>query len=239
MKFQGKNFFLEYAEHSEEWTKATLTREEFEDFREKEEKLKKVTTENRDKDLEITRLENIINKIKTEVETFKNEQTLLKSELEKKISLLENQNKILTSQNENLLRINRERSNAERKLYPKKLHNGYIVLHQESYNKIFSFKVRGDMRGTFKNYSYNLLLYKYRLETPYLCNIELDSVKKLIIQDLKKYYHLEYLKELPRSAGFFEQIDFEKLLLNLKISTSERFYFIEFSSNVLIKEKES
>ena len=140
MKFQGKNFFLEYAEHSEEWTKATLTREEFEDFREKEEKLKKVTAENRDKDLEITRLENIINKIKTEVETFKNEQTLLKSELEKKISLLENQNKILTSQNENLLRINRERSNAERKLYPKKLHNGYIVLHQESYNKIFSFK---------------------------------------------------------------------------------------------------
>jgi hypothetical protein len=234
MKFQGKNFFLEYAEHSEEWTKATLTREEFEDFREKEEKLKKVTAENRDKDLEITRLENIINKIKMEVETFKNEQTLLKSELEKKISLLENQNKILTSQNENLLRINRERSNAERKLYPKKLHNGYIVLHQESYNKIFSFKIRGDMRGTFKNYSYNLLLYKYRLETPYLCNIELDSVKKLIIQDLKKYYHLEYLQELPRRPGFFEQINFEKFLLNLKILTSDRFYLVEFSSNIIL-----
>lgn len=234
MKFQGKNFFLEYAEHSEEWTKATLTKEEFEDFREKEEKLKKVTAENRDKDLEITRLENIINKIKTEVETFKNEQTLLKSELEKKISLLENQNKILTSQNENLLRINRERSNAERKLYPKKLHNGYIVLHQESYNKIFSFKIRGDMRGTFKNYSYNIPLYKYRLQTPYLSNLELILVEKLILEDLKKYYDLEYLEMIPKTTNFFKTLNQYRYLLNLKISTSDRFYLVEFSSNICI-----
>ena len=151
MKFQGKNFFLEYAEHSEEWTKATLTREEFEDFRENEKKLKKITIENETKDLKILELESSINKIKKEF----NEQLLLKLELEKKIILLENQNKILTSQNENLLRMNRERSNAERKLYPKKLHNGYVLLHQESYNKNYNFKVKGDYRGSYKTFTYD------------------------------------------------------------------------------------
>lgn len=230
MKFQGKNFFLEYAEHSEEWTKATLTREEFEDFRENEKKLKKITIENETKDLKILELESSINKIKKEF----NEQLLLKLELEKKIILLENQNKILTSQNENLLRMNRERSNAERKLYPKKLHNGYVLVHQESYNKNFNFKIKGDMRGTVKNYSYNLPLYKYRLETPYLCDLELIFVKKMIIEDIKKYYDLDYLDEIPRSSNFFETIKLHKYLLNLKISTSDRFYLVEFSSNICI-----
>ena len=236
MKFQGnnffKNFFIEYAELSEEWTKAILTRVEFESLRENEEKLKKVTAENKNKDSEIIKLESIINKTRTELNTLKNEQTLLKSELEKKIALLENQNKILTSQNDNLSRINRERSNAERKLYPKKLHNGYVLLHQESYNKNYSFKIK-------YQYNYNLLLYKYRLETPYLCDLELDYAKSLIIQDLKKFYHLEHLQELPRNKDFFETIKSHKYLLNFKISSSARYYQIEFSSNATLKEKES
>lgn len=233
MKFQGKNFFLEYAEHSEEWTKATLTREEFEDFRKKEKSLEEVKRENHLKDLRILELENLLDTSKLENTKLKNEQTLLKSEIEKK----ENQNKILTSQNENLLRMNRERSNAERKLYPKKLHNGYVLVHQESYNKNFSFKIKGDMRGTVKNYSYNLPLYKYRLETPYLCDLELIFIKKMIIEDIKKYYDLDYLNEIPRSSNFFETIKLHKYLLNLKISTSDRFYLVEFSSNICIKEK--
>ena len=230
MKFQGKNFFLEYAEHSEEWTKATLTREEFEDFRKKEKSLEEVKRENHLKDLRILELENLLDTSKSENTDLKNEQTLLKSEIEEK----ENQNKILTSQNENLLRMNRERSNAERKLYPKKLHNGYVLVHQESYNKNFNFKIKGDMRGTVKNYSYNLPLYKYRLETPYLCDLELIFVKKMIIEDIKKYYDLDYLDEIPRSSNFFETIKLHKYLLNLKISTSDRFYIVEFSSNICI-----
>ena len=230
MKFQGKNFFLEYAEHSEEWTKATLTREEFEDFRKKEKSLEEVKRENHLKDLRILELENLLDSSKSENTDLKNEQTLLKSEIEEK----ENQNKILTSQNENLLRMNRERSNAERKLYPKKLHNGYVLVHQESYNKNFNFKIKGDMRGTVKNYSYNLPLYKYRLETPYLCDLELIFVKKMIIEDIKKYYDLDYLDEIPRSSNFFETIKLHKYLLNLKISTSDRFYLVEFSSNICI-----
>lgn len=230
MKFQGKNFFLEYAEHSEEWTKATLTREEFEDFRKKEKSLEEVKRENHLKDLRILELENLLDTSKSENTDLKNEQTLLKSEIEEK----ENQNKILTSQNETLLRMNRERSNAERKLYPKKLHNGYVLVHQESYNKNFNFKIKGDMRGTVKNYSYNLPLYKYRLETPYLCDLELIFVKKMIIEDIKKYYDLDYLDEIPRSSNFFETIKLHKYLLNLKISTSDRFYLVEFSSNICI-----
>lgn len=230
MKFQGKNFFLEYAEHSEEWTKATLTREEFEDFRKKEKSLEEVKRENHLKDLRILELENLLDTSKSENTDLKNEQTLLKSEIEEK----ENQNKILTSQNENLLRMNRERSNAERKLYPKKLHNGYVLVHQESYNKNFNFKIKGDMRGTVKNYSYNLPLYKYRLETPYLCDLELIFVKKMIIEDIKKYYDLDYLDVIPRSSNFFETIKLHKYLLNLKISTSDRFYLVEFSSNICI-----
>lgn len=227
MKFQGKNFFLEYAEHSEEWTKATLTREEFEDFRENEKKLKKITIENETKDLKILELESSINKIKKEF----NEQLLLKLELEKKIILLENQNKILTSQNENLLRMNRERSNAERKLYPKKLHNGYVLLHQESYNKNYNFKVKGDYRGSYKTFNYNLELSKYRLETPYLCNLELNFIKNLILDDIKKYYNLDYLNEIPKNTEFFNKIKILNFFFNLKIINSNKYYLIEFNTN--------
>lgn len=227
MKFQGKNFFLEYAEHSEEWTKATLTREEFEDFRENEKKLKKITIENETKDLKILELESSINKIKKEF----NEQLLLKLELEKKIILLENQNKILTSQNENLLRMNRERSNAERKLYPKKLHNGYVLLHQESYNKNYNFKVKGDYRGSYKTFNYNLELSKYRLETPYLCNLELNFIKNLILDDIKKYYDLDYLNEIPKNTEFFNKIKILNFFFNLKIINSNKYYLIEFNTN--------
>lgn len=230
MKFHGKNIFLEYAEYSDEWTKAILTREEFESFRKKEETLKKVIAENENQKLTLQELEEINKKIYLELNTIKKEQVLLKAELAEKLLLLEK----LTSQNENLLRINRERSNAERKLYPKKLHNGYVLLHQEIFNKNFNFKTKGDYRGSIKTHNYNLSLYRYRFQTPYLCNLELDSVKALIIQDIKKYYDLDYLEEIPKNVDFFEAIKIHKYLLNLKISTSDRFYLVEFSSNIPI-----
>ncbi len=227
MKFQGKNFFLEYAEHSEEWTKVTLTREEFEDFRKKEISLEEVKRENHLKDLRILELENLLDTNKSENTKLKNEQTLLKSEIEEK----ENQNKILTSQNENLLRMNRERSNAERKLYPKKLHNGYVLLHQESYNKNYNFKVKGDYRGSYKTFNYNLELSKYRLETPYLCNLELNFIKNLILDDIKKYYDLDYLNEIPKNIEFFNKIKILNFFFNLKIINSNKYYLIEFNTN--------
>lgn len=227
MKFQGKNFFLEYAEHSEEWTKVTLTREEFEDFRKKEISLEEVKRENHLKDLRILELENLLDTNKSENTKLKNEQTLLKSEIEEK----ENQNKSLTSQNENLLRMNRERSNAERKLYPKKLHNGYVLLHQESYNKNYNFKVKGDYRGSYKTFNYNLELSKYRLETPYLCNLELNFIKNLILDDIKKYYDLDYLNEIPKNIEFFNKIIILNFFFNLKIINSNKYYLIEFNTN--------
>ena len=127
--------------------------------------------------------------------------------------------------------MNRERSNAERKLYPKKLHNGYVLLHQESYNKNYNFKVKGDYRGSYKTFNYNLELSKYRLETPYLCNLELNFIKNLILDDIKKYYDLDYLNEFPKNTEFFNKIKILNFFFNLKIINSNKYYLIEFNTN--------
>lgn len=249
MKFYKNGLFSKTTTtlEDENWNEVVMSKDEFLELKEKEKKLKESLREVRKLNEEKEELRNKFNSIlnrnreeaKEKLEKLEEEYSLLKKQLEEKIFYLEKDNDKLNSQNLNLLRMNKERSNAERKIYPKKLHNGYVLLHQENYNKNYSFKVVGEIRGSSKIYRDNLPLYKYRLETPYLCNIELEFVKKLILEDMKKYYDLNYLSEIPRNSNFFETLKLHKYLLNLKISTSERFYHLEFSSNILIKIKES
>lgn len=75
--------------------------------------------------------------------------------------------------NENLLRVARERANADRKLKPKKEHSGYVVV--VSSEKIYRYK-DGRRLGSAK-------LWETVIQSPYSIEFPAKQVKKLIIQE--------------------------------------------------------
>ena len=75
--------------------------------------------------------------------------------------------------NENLLRIARERANADRKLKPKKEHSVYVVV--VSSEKIYRYK-DGRRLGSAK-------LWETVIQSPYSIEFSAKQVKKLIIQE--------------------------------------------------------
>lgn len=79
--------------------------------------------------------------------------------------------------NENLLRINRERANAARKIKPKKEHSGYLI----TYSKEHEYKYRIDK----KNWD-SIMLWQTILESPYGVNFTNEQARKQIYEELFK-----------------------------------------------------
>ena len=79
--------------------------------------------------------------------------------------------------NENLLRINRERANAARKIKPKKEHSGYLI----TYSKEHEYKYRIDK----KNWD-SVMLWQTILESPYGVNFTDEQARKQIYEELFK-----------------------------------------------------
>lgn len=77
--------------------------------------------------------------------------------------------------NQNLIRICRERANAERNLRPKKQHTGYVVL--DSRMKTYRYKVRSRWE--------EVVLWEARLQTPYSVQLPAENVKELVESDMK------------------------------------------------------
>ena len=77
--------------------------------------------------------------------------------------------------NANLLRISRERANAERKLRPKKEHTGYVVV--SSTEKEYRYKVT---RKEFET----VTLWETVIQSPYTVDFTEEEAKKLIAGDL-------------------------------------------------------
>lgn len=73
--------------------------------------------------------------------------------------------------NADLLRINRERANADRGLKPKKEHTGYVVL--TSAEKEHRYK---DAYGHFHQFT----LWETAMETPYTVDLEAEQVRSLL-----------------------------------------------------------
>ena len=79
--------------------------------------------------------------------------------------------------NENLLRINRERANAARKIKPKKEHSGYLI----TYSKEHEYKYRIDK----KNWD-SVMLWQTILESPYGVNFTDEQARIQIYEELFK-----------------------------------------------------
>lgn len=79
--------------------------------------------------------------------------------------------------NENLLRINRERANAARKIKPKKEHSGYLITNSKEHE----YKYRIDK----KNWE-SVMLWQTILESPYGVNFTDEQARKQIYEELFK-----------------------------------------------------
>ena len=93
------------------------------------------------------------------------------AEWEKKLAAEQQESALQRGLNANLLRITKERANAERGLKPKKEHNGYVVL--TSVEKESRYK---DSYG----HPRTITLWETAMETPYTVDFEAEQVRGLI-----------------------------------------------------------
>ena len=93
------------------------------------------------------------------------------AEWEKKLAEEQQESALQRGLNANLLRITKERANAERDLKPKKEHNGYVVL--TSVEKESRYK---DSHG----HPRTITLWETAMETPYTVDFEAEQVRGLI-----------------------------------------------------------
>lgn len=78
--------------------------------------------------------------------------------------------------NKNLLRINKERANADRELRPKKEHTGYVLLASQQYDMIFG---RTSTVGTIRE-----LVWKTWIQTPYDASMSFNLVYDIVEKEL-------------------------------------------------------
>lgn len=83
--------------------------------------------------------------------------------------------------NDNLLRIARERANQKRGLFPKKAHNGFIILNRKSTFYKFTSK-KGNKTDVFE-----FDCFKIVIQTPFDSSISLDLIERDIINSFKDF----------------------------------------------------
>ena len=97
-----------------------------------------------------------------------------KNVLQNRISELEESVKQAEGLNRNLLRISRERANADRRISPKKRHDGYLVLQSREWRERLPDK---SVMQTWKSV----------LQTPYDASMDPEIAEKQIFDDLVNY----------------------------------------------------
>ena len=109
---------------------------------------------------------------------YREQQTIQKANqaIEKWMKALEKEKAEIAYQkglNENLLRIARERANADRKLKPKKEHTGYVVV--VSSEKIYRYKNRHRLES--------VKLWETVIQSPYSIEFPAEQAKRMILEE--------------------------------------------------------
>lgn len=208
-------------------------------------KMTKLTKENQDKQGLLTQAkqknqelaeknQELQTKIKVLEETLRTETTQAINSQELYIqtkNLLEVEQK----KNENLLRISRERANADRKITPKKDRCGYIQTYCEQTKLIKTIKrqVTQGIRSRTVLDKISLLVWKYNYQTPYLASFPSDMAKDLILKDLKTNTFLydenfgfyDKKSEFENSAKEYDFFNF-----SLSLRANSKYWEIKFFS---------
>lgn len=143
-------------------------------------------------------LKNYVNKVNLkmkEVET--NTEQKLKA-VENRLESYKLEINRLNNLNNNLLRVMKERANADRNIRPKKKRNGYLILNSVQYTYNFYFENRK------KRYLVNLPCWRVTIQSYYECSLPFLTIKKEIEKDLTYFspklginnvYNLENVSE--------------------------------------------
>ena len=111
----------------------------------------------------------------SELRTAADAATTEAAELREELAQAEEELGVALAKNENFLRINRERSNADRRLQPKKERPGYVLLSQES-------------REVTEKTKYSLIkatVWESVIQTPYEATVDIDDVWMMMEDELE------------------------------------------------------
>lgn len=111
------------------------------------------------------------------VEHVEHETAKKVEELEKALGAERKESALQRGLNANLLRISKERANADRKLRPKKGHTGYVV--------VSSMEKEHRYKDGNRNWC-SVMLWETVLETPYAVDFEVAEVRELIQELFQK-----------------------------------------------------
>ena len=152
-----------------------------------------------------------------ELEESKKEIENLKNTINEKDEELDNWKRC----NRNLLRINKEKSNAKRGIYPKKEHSGYLLI----YSNPIDYKYY--LHGTHKKAQ----LYQTAFQTPYTIDVSYEDVYDSVIDDLAKKRNDDpcLLKQL--GCYYFWPYDIYEVIIEDNIKEAQDDYY-----NQLIEE---
>lgn len=112
--------------------------------------------------------------VRKEKERVDIEVGVLREGLEKALQEVDYQRRL----NENLLRIARERANADREIKPKKEHTGYVVIASGEKE----IRKKDSRRGSY----YYIKLWETVLQTPYSVEFSEEQARRQICEDLMK-----------------------------------------------------
>lgn len=133
-----------------------------------------------------------------------------KADLEKKIEFLEQSLKKEKRKNQHLVRICKEKANADRDLTPRKKHSGYVEVSKELVE--LSLKVKettgfgAGERTVYVNKTFKF--WKYHVQTPYLKSLEYDTFYNLLLNDfsLKKFIIENFSNFNPREIYLYSEL---------------------------------
>ncbi len=159
-----------------------------------------------------------------------------KADLEKKIEFLEQSLKKEKRKNQHLVRICKEKANADRDLTPRKKHSGYVEVSKELME--LSLKVKettgfgAGERTVYVNKTFKF--WKYHIQTPYLKSLEYDTFYNLLLNDfsLKKFI-IENLSNFNPKESYL----YSELIYNLSPTTrlNSNYWEIKFFTRATIE----
>ena len=151
------------------------------------------------------------NNLEYKIEDYLKEIEDLKNTINEKDEELDNWKRC----NRNLLRINKEKSNAKRGIYPKKEHSGYLLI----YSNPIDYKYY--LHGTHKKAQ----LYQTAFQTPYTIDVSYEDVYDSVIDDLAKKRNDEpcLLKQL--GCYYFWPYDIYEVIIEDNIKEAQDDYY--------------
>lgn len=230
MRFLKKGLFADtiYTDYrAEEWEIAELTRNEFFNLNDLKFKVKEIQDKNNSL---VNDYNNILIRYKEVLENLRLEKEKVK-EMDNTLNSVAIKYKDMEKSNIELLRVFRERANADRGITPKKRHSGYTLKTMENVKYLHTFEITQGMRK--RTARKEIPFYKYKLETPYTTQFDFAEVRKIIILDLKEKFGLDLIRSSSINKSIESKIPF---FFNIKLNyyDNQSYYIIEFLSNAYI-----